>query len=685
MSLRAKLFSLVGVFLVAIIGLTIYISISLKGQETAFHNAQEVTKIRGNVVAASTAGLQITSAIRGIYIDPNDTGTMKNLQKGLDGMEKAMSKLSDKEILPYSKGWEKFKIEPLYATYKSDIERLTAHAKSGTLTKEELITHIQDTWRPLKDALDQWRKASIKKDQESIKEYGDKNDSIIIIIDVLALIAVIFVLILSYIVVSSIMNSVSKIQTGLDSFFNFLNRKSTTAQKINLDSTDEFGLMAKDIDANIAIIEKSIHKDNEFLRDAQVVSGRIGNGWFSQHITASSDNPNLEALKQNINGALTQLKERFNALNTILTEYVNLDYRRELKLDGIEKGGVFDELLKDITHLRNAITTMLVENKRNGLTLDDSTDVLVENVEVLSKNANQAAASLEETAAALEEVTSNISQNTHTVIKMANLANNVTNAANEGQKLANETTKAMDEINHEVNAITEAIAIIDQISFQTNILSLNAAVEAATAGEAGKGFAVVAQEVRNLANRSSDAANEIKALVSNATQKANNGKNIADRMIAGYSELNENIAQTIDLIKDVETASKEQLAGINQINDAVNLLDRQTQQNANIASETLKVTLETDQIAKMVVANAEEKQFEGKESVKANKLNAKGGITSQATAKTSVAKKPLVATPHTAPKAHTHTAPSIAPKSEPKKSITPIVAASNDDDEWASF
>jgi methyl-accepting chemotaxis protein len=157
----------------------------------------------------------------------------------------------------------------------------------------------------------------------------------------------------------------------------------------------------------------------------------------------------------------------------------------------------------------------------------------------LNQNSNESAAALEETAAALEQITSNIASNTTNIVKMASLASSVTTSSNEGQKLALQTTVAMDEINKEVNSINEAITIIDQIAFQTNILSLNAAVEAATAGEAGKGFAVVAQEVRNLATRSADAANEIKKLVSNATVKANNGKKIADSMISGYITLNQ--------------------------------------------------------------------------------------------------------------------------------------------------
>ena len=161
------------------------------------------------------------------------------------------------------------------------------------------------------------------------------------------------------------------------------------------------------------------------------------------------------------------------------------------------------------------------------------------------------------------------------------------------------------------------ISVIDQIAFQTNILSLNAAVEAATAGRR-KGFAVVAQEVRNLASRSAEAAREIKNIVENAKIKADEGKDMASHMIDGY-KIKWNIQQTINLISDIEMSSKEQLTGIEQINDAVNSLDQQTQQNAQIASQTHDIAVITDEIAKLVVSDANAKEFIGKKVKKRDK------------------------------------------------------------------
>jgi len=612
MSIKNRLISLSTIFLITFIGINIYINTSLNGQKQKFDNMKTVVEIRGGVVGTLTSGLQITSALRGVYINPKDKKTLANLEKAIVTMDKQINKLNSTRLRNLSKGIDKFNVIPLFRAYQNDINRLIGDAKNGKLTDKAIITHIVNVWRPLKKQLKAWRDASKKKDIEFVKSYEESNNSILTYMLILSVIGFIFIAIYSYLVINSITNSLIKVQNGISSFFDFLNRKTSSAKKIGLNTNDEFGKMAKDIDNNIGIIEKSIQEDNEFINDTQSVMARVQKGWFSQHIRVNTSNPNLIQLKETVNTALSNLKLKFEEINAILDEYVKLDYRRELKIDGIEKGGVFDSLLTDIVHLRAAITKMLVENKQNGMTLDNSSDILLKNVDTLNKNANQSAASLEETAAAIEEITSSIANNSTNVNNMSRYATSVSDSANEGQRLANETTKAMEEINEEVTSINEAISVIDQIAFQTNILSLNAAVEAATAGEAGKGFAVVAQEVRNLASRSAEAANEIKTLVENATQKANNGKHITDKMIEGYTQLSDNIIKTNSLINDIENASKEQKNSIEQINNAISTLDKQTQHNAQIASQAQEVAIKTDEIAKLVVSNANAKEFVGK-------------------------------------------------------------------------
>ena len=380
-------------------------------------------------------------------------------------------------------------------------------------------------------------------------------------------------------------------------------------------------------------------------------------GKMQQKITLTTKNEAIEDLKNVVNELLATVSQKvhgdLNKISEALTSYQRLDFTHRIQSNSL------GEVALGINALADVVNNMLVENKINGLTLDESSNILLENVDILNKNSNESAASLEEIAAALEEVTSNVSSTTENIIQMANYASDVTKASKVGQDLANKTTQSMDEINEQVSAINEAISVIDQIAFQTNILSLNAAVEAATAGEAGKGFAVVAQEVRNLASRSAEAAKEIKDIVQRANQKANDGKSIADSMIQGYTGLNESITKTIELIKNVETASKEQQSGIIQINDAVNSLDQKTQQNANIANQTYEVAIKTDEIAKLVVSDANEKEFIGKDTVKAKEISRSNNAVKIEPQKTMTKQKNDVKT----------------------KPIT----SKKEDDEWASF
>ncbi len=455
-------------------------------------------------------------------------------------------------------------------------------------------------------------------DEAEVLETPNNIRNIIILMSLV--IFTIITLIAIFIINKSLIKPLSSFQNGLLEFFKYLNKEKLDVELLNITSNDEIGIMSTVINQNIQRVKKDIQADDELLDDAKNVLSRVKNGWYSQTIEKSTSNASLESLKNDVNTMIEATKDNFNSVNKLLNEYSNYNYLKELKVDNIEKGGVFEQLINDINKLRTAITQMLIDNKRNGLIINDSSNILLSNVDILNKSSNEAAASLEETAAALEEITGNVTSTTQKIVQMSDFASQVTSSASEGENLANKTTLAMDEINTQVTAINEAITVIDQIAFQTNILSLNAAVEAATAGEAGKGFAVVAAEVRNLASRSAEAAKEIKSLVENANIKANEGKVISDNMIEGYTSLNQNIGKTIELIEDISNASKEQQLGIVQINDAINSLDQQTQKNAAVAGETKAIATNTSIISNSIVSSADEKEFEGKDDIKIEKV-----------------------------------------------------------------
>jgi methyl-accepting chemotaxis protein len=411
----------------------------------------------------------------------------------------------------------------------------------------------------------------------------------------------------------------NKIIEVLNNIEKFIDGEINSLDKIDFKAR---GFNQKIIDKLSSINDKLTIKNQDELMiygEIMLIAEKLSDGYIEDKIYfTNTSNKKLNYIARTVNNLIDNLSDIVGT-NTykivhVLNRYEHLDFREKIE----DEDSKFTNALNNVTEL---ISGILFENKSVGLSLDKSSNILLSNVNKLNQSSNEAAASLEETAAALEEITSNLRNNTDNIAKMASYSNNLTQSANSGEKLANQTTVAMDEINEQVKSINEAITVIDQIAFQTNILSLNAAVEAATAGEAGKGFAVVAQEVRNLASRSAEAAKEIKTIVENATLKANEGKNIAGNMILGYKELNENIVKTINLIEDIEMSSKEQLSGIEQINSAVTQLDQQTQQNAMVASQTHDIATTTDTIAKLIVSNANEKEFIGKNDVKAKEMN----------------------------------------------------------------
>nr|WP_315245551.1 methyl-accepting chemotaxis protein [uncultured Albidiferax sp.] len=203
----------------------------------------------------------------------------------------------------------------------------------------------------------------------------------------------------------------------------------------------------------------------------------------------------------------------------------------------------------------------------------------------LSSRTESQASALEQTAASMEELSSTVRQNADNARQANQLAHSASTVAVQGGEVVAEVVTTMQGINESSKKISDIIGVIDGIAFQTNILALNAAVEAARAGEQGRGFAVVASEVRNLAGRSSEAAKEIKLLISASVERVEKGTTLVDKAGATMTEVVQAIRRVTDIVAEISAASTEQSAGVSQVGEAVTQMDHATQQNAALVEE----------------------------------------------------------------------------------------------------
>jgi methyl-accepting chemotaxis protein len=242
----------------------------------------------------------------------------------------------------------------------------------------------------------------------------------------------------------------------------------------------------------------------------------------------------------------------------------------------------------------------------NGATqgIRSGTDEISQAADDLSKRTEQQAASLEETAAALDQITATVRKTAEGANHARDVVSTAKGDAEHSGEVVRNAVAAMSEIENSAKQISQIIGVIDEIAFQTNLLALNAGVEAARAGDAGKGFAVVASEVRALAQRSADAAKEIKTLISASTQQVGQGVTLVGETGQALERIVSQVGEITNIVSEIAASAQEQATGLNQVNTAVNQMDQVTQQNAAMVEQSTaashSLAQETEELARLI-------------------------------------------------------------------------------------
>jgi len=305
-------------------------------------------------------------------------------------------------------------------------------------------------------------------------------------------------------------------------------------------------------------------------------------GDYSQRIVYENKTGFFKVFSKSINqvmGANHQvLKDNVRIFSAMskgdLTQKITHEYVgsfEQLRTDANATIDKLTEIIKTIKHTADIVTNTASEISKGNISLNQRTE--------------EQAASLEETAASMEEMTSTVQRNAENAAQATQLAASARERAEEGGSVVGSSVKAMNDISESSKKVADIVSVIDDIAFQTNLLALNAAVEAARAGEQGRGFAVVATEVRSLAQRSAEAAKEIKALIKDSVINVEEGVKYAHKSGDTLNEIMTAVKKVSDIIAEIAAASQEQSSGIHQVNKAVTQMDEMTQQNAALVEE----------------------------------------------------------------------------------------------------
>jgi methyl-accepting chemotaxis protein len=364
----------------------------------------------------------------------------------------------------------------------------------------------------------------------------------------------------AFAIVRSVTSPVSRLKTAM----NAIADDKHSVDIVDHDRRDEIGAMAKSLLVlRDSVRERALMRDRESEQQLQIEAERRGNEANSRSVADRQDFA-IRALGVGL--------ERLAAGDLTVA------------IDDI--GGDYAKLRSDFNTAVEALNGVIQAIAESTSIVNDSAGNISEATNNLSKRTEQQAAALEETAAALDQITATVKTASERAGEAREMVSETKTSTGRSGAIVRDAVAAMNRIEDSSNRIGQIISVIDEIAFQTNLLALNAGVEAARAGEAGRGFAVVAQEVRELAQRSANAAKEIKTLIGNSAREVEGGVTLVRSTGEALVEIEDLVNRVNSHVNSIATAAREQATGLHEINTSVNHMDQMTQQNAAMVEET---------------------------------------------------------------------------------------------------
>ncbi|MBB5043470.1 methyl-accepting chemotaxis protein [Shinella fusca] len=356
---------------------------------------------------------------------------------------------------------------------------------------------------------------------------------------------------------------------------------------------DEIGAMARTLDVfranemqmrEMEAQEAALQAQSKDLQsNISTIVAAAAAGDFSRRITKVYEDEDLSRFATSVNELVENVDRGVSEVRRVIASLSHADLTQEMA--GHFQGD-FAELQANVNGAMLTLRSTMAGILTTAGTITGNSRELSAAADQLAHRTEQQAASLEETAAALEEITTTVKTSTTRAIEASEIVREAKDSADKSGEIVQSAIDAMGRIEQSSQKISQIISVIDEIAFQTNLLALNAGVEAARAGEAGRGFAVVAQEVRELAQRSANAAKEIKTLINASAGEVKGGVSLVLSTGDVLSEIKDLVNRVNDHVVSITRAAQEQSAALGEINTAVNQMDQMTQQNAAMVEET---------------------------------------------------------------------------------------------------